>query len=178
MFAVEADRLAKAIEADSGVKPQPSPGLMAKIFGKKVTAQREIGAVETILDEMFESDGPQADDLDKAWDVISACLEMIGSAKGIKALNEAVLGQNSHQGGPMEGFGFNKPQRVAELSSALALISPEQMAEYLPKVPKDTYLAQVIEDDGGDYFTENFERLRVFYKRAAASKQSVLMVPC
>ncbi len=182
MFAVDSSRFEAALltDQDEAVSnTTENPGLFAKLLGKKKNTATRNSAVEALLDELFESNGPHVDDLDKSWDVLRVFLEDCPPSNGgINKLDEAVVGQKGHQGGPMDEFGSNSPKRVIELSSALNEISSDQLLEYLPRVPKGTYMDGVIEDGETEYFTDNFETLKSFYKTAATQKQSILLVAC
>ena len=180
LFAVEEAILTDALAEPAESIELPKRRLFGLLPGKP--ASRNDSKVDEYIDDLFDYDfdvpNPDVDDLDKAWDVIRVALEMMHQEGRVpKAAAEAVLGTRNAEGGPMGGFGWVPANEAAAIAASLDAVSMEAFDAAIAKVPDDTYLAGV-RDEGHDYFTDNFERLRKFYHHAASSGKAVMLVIC
>ncbi len=176
MIAIEQDKLDKAIAeaataTDAG-KRRLFGLLPSKPVGNKFTV------IDQLIEDELESESDDVDDLDKSWDVIRHFL-LNGTKDKVNAelAHLAVTGETELAGGPMDGCAYVHKDRVKAVSDAINIRTEKSLEEYLSNVPDTVYMAEVI-NDGADYFTDNFQRLKQFYQRAADQNKAVVMVAC
>jgi len=179
LFAVEEASLTSVLAAAEPVE-MPKRRLFGLLPGKPTP--NEGSKTDAFIDDLFDFDldvpNSDVDDLDKAWDVIRVALEMMHEeGQAPKAVTDAVFGIRNTKGGPMGDFGWVPTSETEVISASLDAVSMETFDATIAKVPDDTYMAGM-RDEGHDYFTDNFERLRKFYRHASSSGKAVMLVIC
>ncbi|MEP4051907.1 MAG: DUF1877 family protein [Litorimonas sp.] len=177
LFAVDEANLTDVLAEPMEV---PKRRLFGFLPGK--SARVDVSKTDEFIDSLFDFDldasNPDIDDLDKAWDVIRVALEILHEEGVVsKAATNAVFGTRNAKGGPMGDFGWVPSSETQAIATSLEDISVEALETAIAKVPDDTYLAGV-RDEGHDYFTDNFDRLRKFYRHATSSSKAIMLVIC
>jgi len=177
LFAVDEASLKDVLAEPSEVPKRRFFGLLP---GKpaRVDASKADEFIDDLFDIDLDASNPDVDDLDKAWDVIRVALEMMYEEGLVsKPVTDAVTGTQGASGGPMGDFGWVPSIEIEAIATALNAVPMEAFDVAVGKVPEDTYMAGV-RDEGHDYFTDNFDRLRKFYGHAVASGKAVMLVIC